>query len=178
MYRSILVPLDGSAFSEPAIAYAVEAARRSRGRVHLVHVLPGTGVPARSSVPPDMPREAEEWRREKEYLETVAGRVRREAGVPVFTYLARGPIAKTLESMADELGADLVVMTIHSHPGSGVASERLADRLLRSMKRPLLLFCPEAEPGESSDRRPLRWFEAVSSGYRPHTSARRWGVWP
>jgi len=38
VYRTILLPLDGSVFSEHALPAAIEVARRSGAVLHLVHV--------------------------------------------------------------------------------------------------------------------------------------------
>jgi nucleotide-binding universal stress UspA family protein len=38
MYRTILVPLDGSAFGEHALPFALTIARRSDASIELVHV--------------------------------------------------------------------------------------------------------------------------------------------
>jgi nucleotide-binding universal stress UspA family protein len=38
MYRSILVPLDGSAFGEHALPFALSLARRAGAQLHLAHI--------------------------------------------------------------------------------------------------------------------------------------------
>lgn len=38
MYRSIMVPLDGSSFGEQALPLALSLARRAKARVELIHV--------------------------------------------------------------------------------------------------------------------------------------------
>ncbi|HEU5101893.1 MAG TPA: universal stress protein [Roseiflexaceae bacterium] len=47
MYRSIMVPLDGSGFGEYALPYVLGLARRAGAHVHMVHVhAPPVATPA------------------------------------------------------------------------------------------------------------------------------------
>ena len=58
MYRTILVPLDGSAFGEHALPLALGIARRSGAAVQLIHVCTpphaylADGLPALVATPP------------------------------------------------------------------------------------------------------------------------------
>ncbi len=45
LYRSVLVPLDGSPMAEHALPYAYEIARRAGATLHLVHVCTDTDSP-------------------------------------------------------------------------------------------------------------------------------------
>jgi nucleotide-binding universal stress UspA family protein len=47
MYRSIMIPLDGSAFGEYALPFALGLARRTGARLHLVHVHAPPTLPPR-----------------------------------------------------------------------------------------------------------------------------------
>src|SRR4051812_39758565 len=74
MYRSIMVPLDESVFSEHALPLALSIARRSGADVHLVqvHIAPSplydvTGLPSL-----DSRTDAEACERERSYLSGLA----------------------------------------------------------------------------------------------------------
>src|SRR5205823_6503664 len=131
MFRSLLVPLDGTPFGEHALPLAAGVARRSGAAVHLVHVPGGSGEAPRG--------------RERAYLAEAAGRlVVRAPGVTVGTRVLEGAgaegLADALLKHAGEVGADLLVLS--SHGRSGLARWWLgsvADDLVRRTAVPLLL---------------------------------------
>lgn len=142
--KRILVPLDGSEFAEGAIRPAEALARKHGAEIHLASIV--------SEVPP-APLAAEageliaQWlddeeKRMTEYLRKVTAEiVARSPALRVEAHTQVGPVTKSLEIMADELDADLVVMTTH---GRGTFQRAwlgsIADRLLRRMAHPLLLI--------------------------------------
>jgi nucleotide-binding universal stress UspA family protein len=143
MIRSLLVPLDGSAFAEHALPLALAIARRAGAEVHLVRVYEpiayvypnGFAVP---EVDNSLLQEA------RAYLDTVAGRVAQATGMPVRTEVLEGDIAIGLEKRAAG-HADLVVMTTH---GRGALGQfwlgSVAGELVRHLPMPVLL----ARPGD------------------------------
>jgi nucleotide-binding universal stress UspA family protein len=151
MYRSLLVPLDGSAFAEQALPLAAELAARSGATLHivLVHhstaVVPGPGEPV--VFHPDVDNATRG--QEQGYLTTVstplAGTLR------VVTRLLEGPIAESIADYARTSAIDLVVLTTH---GRGVLSRfwigSVADRLVRQLEQPMLLVRPHASRGVPS----------------------------
>ncbi len=151
MYRNVLVPLDGSPFSEHALPLAVDVARQGGGTVQLTHVrLPVSSI--YSEAPLFIADEIEnnlterERARWQEYLEDVAVRIRKAApGVTVTTSLQEGEAAETLQKQAEVTGADLVVMTTHARGALGrLWLGSVADELLRHLPIPLLLARPAA----------------------------------
>lgn len=149
MYRSILVPLDGSTFSEPAIPYALELARRSRGRIHLAHVYAGSATEAVPDL--ELPRGWTDTIRaeRQDYLSSMAERIRRASDVEVEPALREGLVVVELRALAREVSADLVVMTTHGRGGVSRAwLGSVADRFLRAAELPLLLIRPDEDQEE------------------------------
>ncbi len=152
MYRSLLVPLDGTPFGEHALPLAVCVARRTGAAVHLVHVhLPTVGLAG--PVLPGAARDQDERRAERAYLAEVAGRVAARApDVALHARLIEGAevegLARALLGHAETIAADLFVLS--SHGRTGLARwwyGSLADDLVRRTARPLLLAHPrDGEP--------------------------------
>ena len=161
MFRTILVPLDGSRLAEEALPTAIATARRTGATLQLamVHhpVMPSADSAAMTSAFTELDRLAHEG--EKRYLAGVAERIRAEADVLVHTAILEGGVAERLAAHATALAADLVVMTTH---GRGAVSRMwlgsVADELLRHLTMPLLLLRHRASipaDGRSSFRRIL-----------------------
>jgi nucleotide-binding universal stress UspA family protein len=141
MYRTILVPTDGSRGARAAVDKAVELASLFNADLHVLYVLDT------EQFSPDKPAEAVDDLLEEEAeraestlsdLETAA----EDAGVdPVFTTVRRGSPAAEILACADDVGAELVVMGTHGEGGMettrlGSIADAVADRI----DRPLLLI--------------------------------------
>lgn len=146
VFARILVPLDGSSFSEHALPYAMHAARTSGASVMLalVHVRQtpvATDLVLRDAV--------EAWedthaQREAEYLHAVAERVNAEYGTTVRPQPLSGEIVPTLEREVRVHDIDLVVMTTHGRAGLARAwLGSVADSLVRHLDIPVLLVRPD-----------------------------------
>lgn len=147
MFQTILVPLDGSTFSEHALPVALDMARRSGARLHLVQV----HEPLAAQVYPDgLPVYDDRWdgavrAQTEEYLRSVAHRCMERAGVRPVTELLDGPVSSAISTYAAELGAELVVMTTHGRGGISRAwVGSVADALVRRSPVPVLLIRPKA----------------------------------
>lgn len=142
MYRSILVPLDGSPFAEYAVPAALAIARRAGGVIHLVHVHERLLI-AETVDPVD--RQVAR-REEAEYLSAVEARAAADGEVGVDAHLLRGAVVPKLLGQARRCGADLVVMTTHGRGGlSRLWLGSTADELLRRSELPVLLIRPGEE---------------------------------
>jgi nucleotide-binding universal stress UspA family protein len=143
VFRSILVPLDGSRFAEMAIPVARQLARSAHARLRfvLVHEPAGTPVPA-SGAAPEAAGDGEVRAREGAYLADTAARLDAGDGSPDFE-IRDGRPAESLEQCIAERRPDLVVMATH---GRGSVDPlwlgSVADYLLRTVAVPLLLVHP------------------------------------
>jgi nucleotide-binding universal stress UspA family protein len=149
MYRSLVVPLDGSAYGEQALPYALSIARRAGAAVHLVHVhVPYAFMSADSVTPWSYQWDTEIRDRQRIYLEGMCQRLSAASSVPVAAKLVEGPlIAETLQHHATGAGADLIVMTTHGRgPLSRFWLGSVADELLRLATAPVLLVRPQETP--------------------------------
>lgn len=148
MYRSILVPLDGSSFGERALPLAARIARRAGAELRLVHVHDQEVEPEYPSLTPyrfegldarvlDRRTEAEEG----EYLEEVSRRLTEAAPVTLATVVVEGGLVAALERYVRESGGDLLVMSTHGRGALGrMWLGSVADTLVRRAGKPVLLI--------------------------------------
>lgn len=117
VFRRILVPTDFSHRSEVAVAYAVELARKMRGQLTLLHVLPEPS--AFDYNIGGYPRE--EWDQSKEEAEKKLAAALAHAKL---TFLEVDAILRTGLDLHDEIvraakniSADLLVLSTHGYTG-------------------------------------------------------------
>lgn len=166
MYRTILVPLDGSPLSEEALPAACDIARRSGATLHLCHVTTRTAI-APISVE-GLPVIDEHLHslgslHDRAYLEQIRDRLMSEHDIPITVAVLDPhatpdhdqPVPCLIARHAMASGAELIVMTTHGRGGlSRFWLGSVADVLVRLSPAPLLLLrTPE---GESAAGRPLR----------------------
>ncbi len=148
MYRSLLVPLDGSKFGEHALPLALGIAQRARATVQLLHVHPPLAAAyAEGHLFIDGSLDLEFKERQRTYLERLVQRLEKVSPVRVTTTVLDGEVAPTIRSAAESTGASLVVMTTH---GRGALARlwlgSVADELVRELSMPLLLVRPGETP--------------------------------
>jgi len=161
MYRSILVPLDGSSFGEGALPLALSIARRAAASLQLLYVHPPW-----EAVYPEVTLEyfesltsvnAEIKTRQKAYLDGLVQRLQQAYPNKVEGAVRDGAIAATIRQHVTERGIDLVVMTTH---GRGAVARAwlgsVADDLVRDLPVPLLLVRPGESAPEISREVPVR----------------------
>lgn len=145
MARDILVPLDGSTFSEHALPPALDLARRTGARVHVVRVHEPVATPV---TPDGIAAWDAKWEgamraQEEEYLRAIAGTCAEKAGMRPVTELLEGPVVPTLAAYAAETSVGHVIMTTHGRGGiSRVWMGSVADALVRRIAVPVLLVRP------------------------------------
>lgn len=143
MFRSILVPLDGSPLAEHALPFALSIAAKSGATVHvaLVHVPDAYGEYA-SPHCDDLDVEAKT--REQAYLDALGGRLAKVFKGAVQIHHLEGIVQETLTEEVAERGIDLVIMNAH---GWGYTSRAVlgsvSDYLMRHLDVPLLLMHSE-----------------------------------
>lgn len=155
MYRSILVPLDGSLSSEQSLPYAAGLARRSGAALQLAYVhtplILGEGTLYLGT--PDV----QLWEEEKKYLQSVVVRLQKAGLGQVSAHVLEGPIAETLQEHTLGEGSDLIVMTTHGRgPASRFWLGSVADQLLHRVAMPLLLIRTREEVAPPVDEPEVR----------------------
>jgi nucleotide-binding universal stress UspA family protein len=150
MYRSILVPLDGSPLSERALPLARDLARRTGAALHLAHVHIIHTAPLYTAGLPLADTGADERACESEraYLKALAEQLRIETDIPVETVLLDGAITDSVADLiaahAREQRIDLAVMTTHGRGGlARFWLGSVADELVRRLTMPVLLLRPD-----------------------------------
>lgn len=155
MYKSILVPLDGSTFGEYALPIAKSIARRAGAALQLVHVhVPTPAQYIDGAVIFDEALEAKNKEQERAYLDNVVDRLGTSAEVPVTTLLLDEPgsVVDSLNNQVKATGAGLVVMSTH---GRGTLTRfwlgSVADEFVRRAEKPILLIRPPETAETSPD---------------------------
>lgn len=111
MYNSIVVGTDGSETAERALARALEMARLTGARVHVVSAY----SPAAARVSGGPPAaEADAWSVQPDFaadaaLSRAAGRARAE-GMEIEAHAPKGDPADAILAVASDTGADLIVL--------------------------------------------------------------------
>lgn len=164
MYRSILVPLDGSPLSERALPLAQDLACRTGAALHLAHVHIPSSAPLYTSDLPLSDTRPDERARESEraYLDALAEQLRAETDISVDAALLEGALTDTVADLiaahVGEQPIDLVVMTTHGRGGlARFWLGSVADELVRRLAVPVLLLRPDAHtPSTAVAQRPRR----------------------
>jgi nucleotide-binding universal stress UspA family protein len=148
MYRTILVPLDGSPTSERALPIAAHIARRAGAVLHLVHVHT-LNDPIRIEGLPVIDDELHSLGREHEriYLEQMRGQLSTGGNLQVTceTLDWERSVAHVLNELIMANPIDLVVMSTHGRSGCDrLLLGSVAEALTRAGIVPLLLVRPTA----------------------------------
>lgn len=136
--KNILVPLDGSAFSEASLPVALEAARRRGDGIELMVVF--EDEPSVAGWPLSPERVAASF---DAYLKTVVERIGPVEGTAITTTVEGGNVMEHLVKHAGRWNTELVVMSTH---GRGAVSRAwlgsVADHMVRHATVPILLVRP------------------------------------
>jgi len=157
IFRTILVPLDGSQLSEQALPLAQRLAAATGASLELVRVhttatawevytdaMAGGPTPVADTTP-----------QEVAYLEERAAQAQ-AGGLEVSTSLLEGEVAPAIARRA-RAAADLVIMTTHGRgPLSRLWLGSVADELLRTLEQPILLIRPTMEAWALAGAPPYR----------------------
>jgi nucleotide-binding universal stress UspA family protein len=145
MSAPIIVPLDGSLFSEHALPTAYELVARLDCPLHLVkvHAAIGSSSVDEGGLFNSAQLDRDARIEEREYLVRMAEAARWRTGKAAQTALLDGPVTEALERYAREQGAQLVIMTTHGRGGLSRAwLGSVADELVRLLHVPVLLLRP------------------------------------
>ena len=145
MYRSILVPLDGSDAAEHALPMALSLARRCGAALQIVQVhVPTWSNSGRMELYYELiDREMRE--QEQAYLDSIVTRLTAAADISLNSELLEGiVVASTINRHAAAAGVDLIVMTTQGRaPVARLWLGSVADALLRQASIPILFVRPQ-----------------------------------
>jgi nucleotide-binding universal stress UspA family protein len=153
MYRVIMVPVDGSAFSREAVFHGLRLARKNGAQLRLVRVASIPGLVGDSDfVSLETTARMNEHDRLLTELYRLAAECRANSPVEVTATVEDGPIADALRGHALRHDVDLIVMATHARRGMArVWLGSVADRLIRETGLPVLLVRPPSLATELID---------------------------
>jgi nucleotide-binding universal stress UspA family protein len=142
----ILLATDGSEQAELAALMAVDLADAAHSELHVVHV--GVAPSFLQSYPGTLgyePRLYEQIEEEsRELLRKLSWRVKAAGGPVAGTHLRMGQVALEIVALAEELGADLIVMGCRGLGGVRRAlMGSVSDSVVRHAHCPVLVVRPE-----------------------------------
>lgn len=142
---SVLVPLDGSTFSECAVPVALGLAQGLKGRLKLVSVSTNGHAGSASRISSISPEHVEPLNPElSDYLNRLGDMIETTSAVQVSRVVLEGTASKALVEFDTLSHPDLIVMSTH---GRGALSRAwigsVADRLTRHVTTPVVLVRPQ-----------------------------------
>jgi nucleotide-binding universal stress UspA family protein len=141
MYRTILVPLDGSPRAERILAHVEAMAQKFGAQLVLVQVVEPFSVGIFDETWVMYVEEIERLTREaKTYLSALQDRLRTK-GIEAKTLVEYGPVVPTLLTIAKREDAGLIALASHGRTGLGrVFYGSVAAGLLNRIDRPVLMI--------------------------------------
>lgn len=142
MYKTILVPLDGSKRAEKILPHAENLARRYDAAVVFLQVMGPVPLTMRVEPSYDILQEDLEQRikQAKSYLAALQ-RDFHEKGIEARTCVDEGPVVDAIIQTAEREGADIIAIASHGRSGlSQVFYGSVAAGVLHRADRPLLLI--------------------------------------
>jgi nucleotide-binding universal stress UspA family protein len=141
MFKTLLVPLDGSALAEQSLGQAAAIARATGAAIDLVTV---HQPPAKDGYGA-APRDDRSWSDEHRYLETVASELAAGSSIRASHSMLSGDPDEMISRRAADIEADLIVITSHGRTGfSRTWFGSVADGLVRRGTSPVLILRPIA----------------------------------
>jgi len=149
MFKTILIPLDGSKLAEAALPAAVAIAKNAHaeGKLVLMRVAPDLWLD--DAVTPDQLEEfqAKVWHDCQKYLDEVAGDLRKD-DLDVVTRVASGDRADQILAAAQTAHAHLIAMATHGRSGlPRLMLGSVADKVVHRATMPVLLIHPDGITG-------------------------------
>jgi nucleotide-binding universal stress UspA family protein len=157
MFRSILVPLDGSPAAEHALPWALSLAQQSGATLHLarVHLAP-VPVMVGTEMAADVVLDNAIRENDKLYLEKLTEKLGTAATVNVRYALLDGGVNEAVLDYAKTIFADAIVMTSHGHGAfARFWLGSVADSLVRQSTVPTLLVRPRDDQAADLSGRPF-----------------------
>jgi nucleotide-binding universal stress UspA family protein len=160
-YRKIVVPLDGSGWSQRALPHAVDIARSNHSEIILLHVFSPPAREYTADLTLAGQDAALQGSREqvKRYLIGLRTELRRE-GLKVRTHVIEGEAtARLICDFVEQEGVDLIVMCTHGRSGlARLIYGSVARAIMDGTRTPIMLVHPDRPPAEEVTvrRKPAR----------------------
>lgn len=132
MFTHILVPLDGSTFSETAIEPALSLGGKYSAKVTLLTVM--LRIPESKLHVPIYDQQSEE--RGRQYLEEIRASQGGALSVPIDIAVRLGTPVESIEAFALETQVDLIVMSTHGTTGTDRRRPTLGSTAWKLMHHP------------------------------------------
>ncbi|MCB9177655.1 MAG: universal stress protein [Caldilineae bacterium] len=146
----LLVPLDGSPFSERALPMARSLAKGG-GRLTLLSVLPAAQLPADGSLEAAAALDGPVGERAR-YLQAQVARLAAD-GIPADAMLRGGKVEAAIRGAAEAIDAACIVLSSHGRSGlAGFLLGRNTRDVIQQARRPVVVVRPNAD-GSLSDPR-------------------------
>lgn len=147
MYSVVLVPLDGSALAELAVAHAKMVVSGGGAEIVLVRAvvnpltrMPETGIPEEAAFMESLLEDA------GSYLRHVADTLAQD-GFRVRTVVREGEPEEVILAVAGEENADLIIMGTHGRSGlSLLVMGSVAEKVMHATDRPVMFVKPVKAP--------------------------------
>jgi nucleotide-binding universal stress UspA family protein len=145
MYKTILVPLDGSKRAEAILPHVEDLARCYQAKVIFLQVAERPPVIEGGNPVPDLIEHKQHVLAVESYLAARQGEFR-EKGIETKTLVVPGAIVAEIIDAAEREGADLIAMASHGRTGlARVFYGSVAAGVLHRVDRPLLLVRSEGD---------------------------------
>jgi len=144
MYKTILVPLDGSKRAERILPHVEEAAQHNEANVIFLQVIePNHYYVGPHGAVSDLEIHNNQEKEAEEYLTALRGEFR-EKGIKARFFIEKGPVVRRIIEVADRENVDLIAMASHGRTGlSHVFYGSVAAGVLHRIDRHLLLVRAE-----------------------------------
>ncbi len=163
-FNKILVPVDGSSFSESTFPHVEELSRNTKREVLLLHVSEAPVVPSYGSRPinPTWKKYRDDTWAEMEkqavaYLDKVRGALKKKR-IKVQSKVVKaeiGKVAQTIMQISREDKADLIIIATQGRSGvSRWVYGSIANRIMEESSQPVLLIRPSAAIPAPSPKNP------------------------
>ena len=142
MYKTILVPLDGSKRAETILPHVENMALRYDAKIIFLQIISPVGEYQTLLAPDYRYMEAyEKHNKEAEsYMANLVDQFR-EKGVSAIQKIGHGRVVETIINLCDEMDIDLIAFSSHGRSGvKRVFYGSVASGLLSKVDRPLLLI--------------------------------------
>lgn len=143
MYKTILVPLDGSPLAEAVLPHAKALAKSEGAQLIILRVAADPGAEFAFSDPAianDMVQQMES--ETSKYMADLSASLMAE-GFNAQTMVREGPIAETILAVAEETKADVIAMSTHGRSGMRRwLMGSVADRVVNHSHVPVMLIRP------------------------------------